>query len=179
MFLNLTQILRRKKRFILILSLYAVVSFFSSQELYADDAQVGKKAPLFSLKDLQGHTYSLEKFIGKKVVHLTFFATWCDPCRKDYQKLNDTYAWFGSKGFLLLGIGVPARQNLKKIEEFAISEPLRFPVLFDSSGEVVNLYNASLPQNIVIDKNGVIVYRWDFLPSNHKEMIKALLSDKR
>jgi peroxiredoxin len=98
-----------------------VISFVSFQDLYADEVRVGQKAPLFSLKDLQGQTYSLEKFIGKKVIHLTFLATWCDPCRKDYEKLNDDYAWFGSKGYILLGIGVPARQSQKKIEEFAAS----------------------------------------------------------
>lgn len=175
----LNLISRRKKLFALTLFLCVAILFITSKNLYTNDAQVGQKAPLFSLKDLQGNSYSLGTFIGKKVVHLTFLATWCEPCERDYQKLNDDYAWFESKGYILLGIGVPTRQNQKKLKEFATRENLRFPLLFDSSGEVVKLYNASLPQNIIIDKKGVIVYQWDFLPSNHKKMIEALLSDEQ
>ncbi len=179
MIFNLNLISKRKKRFTLTLFLCVAILFITSKDMHTNDEQVGQKAPLFSLKDLQGNSYSLRELIGKKVVHLTFLATWCEPCERDYQKLNDDYVWFESKGYILLGIGVPTRQNQKKLKEFAIKQSLRFPILFDSSGEVVKLYNASLPQNIIIDKKGVVVYQWDFLPSNHKKMIEALLSDEQ
>lgn len=171
--------MRKNRSFTFLFILIIAIPIICSGNMYAQKAQVGKKAPPFILKDLQGKTFSLDKLIGKGVIHLTFLATWCDPCRRDYRKLNDDYAMFRSRGYIILGIGVPTRQNQEKLKGFAARENLRFPVLFDSSGEVVRAYNASLPRNIIIDRNGMIIHQWDFLPSNHEEIIEGLLSGKQ
>lgn len=164
-------------RNIILLSFFfiLVVSIARSVPSFGVASQGGEKVPHFVLKDLQGHSYSLKQMIGKGVIHLTFFATWCEPCRKDYPKLNDNYVRLKSRGYILLGIGVPTRQSPEKLKRFAMKENIRFPILFDASGEVVQAYNASLPKHVIIDRNGVIAYHWDFLPSNHAEMIEKLL----
>ncbi len=161
--------------FILFLCFFTILFDLS----FSNRSAVGEKAPHFALNDLQGNKYSLEAMKGKGIIHLTFLATWCEPCRKDYPKLNNDYDRLKSRGYILIGIGVPARQNPGKLKEFAIKENIRFPILFDSSGEVVKAYNASLPYNVIIDKKGVIVFQSNSLPSNHTEIVKELLSNEK
>ena len=66
--------------------------------------EIGSRLPDFSVKDLQGREISSADLRGK-VALIDFWATWCQPCKKEmpgYQKLVDSY---GSRGFAVVGSG--------------------------------------------------------------------------
>ncbi|MEW5807285.1 MAG: peroxiredoxin family protein [Acidobacteriota bacterium] len=138
----------------------------------------GKVAPDFTLTDIDGKSFTIGKFRDHGVIHLFFTAVWCIPCRQEITKINDAYERFKAQGYTPLAIGVPTRQTPERLREYRQKEKIKFPLLFDSSGKVVESYRAEfLPRSILIDKKGTIRYEWDFVPDNFHEVINDLLKE--
>jgi len=76
------------------------------------NAQVGKPAPAFSLKDKDGKTFSLETLKGKVIV-LNFWATWCPPCRVEIPAFNNAYEKYVAKGVEIVGVSGLSSRSIK------------------------------------------------------------------
>ena len=122
-------------------------------------ALVSKKAAGFSLAALDGNTYSLADYRGKKKVVVSYWASWCGPCRMELPMLADFYRKYhkDSSDFEILAVSID--DDRAAAESFAQSAKLPFPVLLDLDSKVADSYSVeSIPSLFVIDSNGTIVY---------------------
>jgi len=131
-------------------------------------------APDFTATDLNGKKVRLSDFRGKKAVVVSFFATWCPPCREEMphlQKLSQKYAG-KSVAFLAVSVDAPGT-NLKP---FVKQYGLKFPVLHDVKGEAAKAYDVNaIPLLVIVDKKGRIVHRKEgFSPGMEKEISKEI-----
>lgn len=130
----------------------------------ADPSQSGESAPDFTLEELgTGNQVSLNKYIGKKVVMLEFWATWCNICKTELPSLVKEYNEWKSKGYEVLAITLSdgGERDLKKISELKEKYGITYPILIDKGYEVATkLYKLSgpIPLKLVIDCAGKLRY---------------------
>ena len=115
-----------------------------------------KKAPDFSLEDLNGKKVELKQ-LKEKVILLNFWATWCGPCKEEMPYLEALHQQFKEKKFVLLTISVDYN-GLKTVKEFIDKHHYTFPVLLDPKGKTLDLFQIKgIPTTLLIDKRGRIV----------------------
>ena len=123
----------------------------------AGPALAGGKAPDFSVRDVDGRTVSLSDH-SDKVVVISFWATWCTPCKAEMPHLQAMYDQYKDQGFVVLSVSVDEARNEPQVKAMARAGSYTFPVLLDQDASVVTLYNPrkSVPFSVVIDRDGNI-----------------------
>ncbi len=131
----------------------------------AKTAEIGQKAPAFTLTDTDGKKVNLADFAGKVVV-LEWFNPDCPIIMQHHKTgttFNDLHKEFADKGVVFLAINSTAKgklgSGLEHNKEAKAEFKLPYPLLLDESGDVGRLYGAKkTPHCFVIDKNGTLAY---------------------
>jgi len=132
---------------------------------------VGQKASPFKLSTVDGKEIELGTFAKDKVTLLVFGTTWCPSCRHEIPILEEYYSEFKDDGLNVLGIDI--QESVKKVKSLIEKHQITYPVVLDSNADVASLYKVvGIPLNVILDKNGVIIYKENKPPS--KEFLKGL-----
>ena len=125
---------------------------------YNERFMKGVKAPDFTQADTSGTAVTLSSLQGKYVL-VDFWASWCKPCRAQNPTLVRLYKKYKDKGFTILGVSLDSKREawLKAIHD----DKLVWQHVSDLrhwSNVVAKQYKiSSVPQNYLLDSNGVIV----------------------
>lgn len=146
---------------ILFVSLLLITQFCFAQQK-ADKGykvKIGEQAPSFSFSLMDGTTINNAMLKGKVTV-LQFTASWCGVCRGEMPHLEkEVWQQFKNNDFLLIGIDL--KETAEKVEQFKKETGITYPMTIDTDGslfESFTLPGAGVTRNIVIDKNGKIIF---------------------
>jgi len=116
--------------------------------------EIGAQAPDFALRDLEGNEVRLSDYRGRTVL-LTFWATWCGPCRLEMPTFEGRYQELKDEGFTVLGLNYD--EPVEDVSAFRDELGLSFPLLLDPGGSVQRLYRIrGYPSSIFIDPQGEV-----------------------
>ena len=124
------------------------------------------KAPDFLLSDLEGNIFDLSAFSGQ-VIMLTFWGTWCGPCRREIPDFIKLYDEYNDEGLEIIGVAVQSgtSENIKRFSDYykinytILTDIERYESYrtFHDYGTVTGVGTRAVPTTFLIDRDGYIV----------------------
>jgi peroxiredoxin len=122
-----------------------------------DNALLNKPAPAFALKTLSGEPVSSTDFRGKKKVVVSFWASWCGPCRLELPELQAFYEKYHPKNDSFEILAISTDEDSQAAAQFVREAKLTFPILWDADSKASDAFGVEgIPVLFVIDENGKI-----------------------
>ena len=141
---------------LLIWIIFTIIWGHHEPDLSIQAPQKGFLAPEIILPSLAGNMVSLSDYQGQIVI-LNLWASWCPPCVKEMDAIQQVYSDYQNEGLTVLAVNMTFQDNQNVAAEFVKENGLEFPVLFDLNGVTAETYNMyALPTTFFIDRDGVV-----------------------
>lgn len=159
-----------KKLFALLaLSAFTFTSF-AQEQATAD-------LPATAIKTLDGGKIEFNQAFEKgKVTLVSFWATWCVPCKKEIKSIRENMAeWKAETDFNYMTVSVDDSRATAQVRAYAKSQGWDFPTYLDPNSDLKRSLNfQNVPFTIIVDKDGKVA----FMHSGYEEGGEFELYDK-
>lgn len=133
-------------------------------------------APDFALTSLDGAKIKLSDARGK-VVLISFWASWCGPCKQEMPFLDGFATKYADQGLLVLAISTDAPKTQADVRRVVKQKGWKLPVLLDGEGAASSKLDPqlSMPYTVFIDRAGRIAHTHEgFVPGDEADTEKRL-----
>ncbi len=151
------------------ITLLIFILFGASLALTAQNA-----VPDVKIKTLEGKAVNLKDYVqeGKNYV-LSFWATWCSPCKKELDNISEYYGdWQEDYNVEIIAITIDNARALAKVKPMVVEKGWEYTVFSDANQDLYNAMNInSVPQTFVVNTKGEIVYsHTGYVPGDEYEL---------
>lgn len=130
---------------------------FSSFVLNANNGEI----PSVKIKTLEGQSVDIQDYIGNgKITVISFWATWCSPCKKELDAIADLYPeWKEDYDVEFIAITIDNARALSKVPAMVSSKGWEYTILSDANQDLQRALNfQTIPQTFLLDGEGKILY---------------------
>ena len=163
------------------MKLIKTIFFFSFSLLFFTATAQNKTLPDVTVKTLEGKTVNMQDFGSTgKITVISFWATWCAPCKKELDAIADVYAdWQDDYNMELVAVSIDTRRAAATIPALVSSKGWEYTVLSGKPTDLQTAFNfQTIPQTFLVNQKGEIVYHHNgYVPGDEYELedkIKAL-----
>lgn len=148
----------------LVLSLVPALIAHAALPPSVSDEFNGRDAPAFSLSTIDGSQVTLASLKGRPLL-MSFFASWCPPCRKEIGQLTALHQKYAARGLAIVGAAVdskllsntPAEQEKSDVAAIVQRLSIPYPVGIASQKLAEDFHFKGIPTTIVVGADGKIV----------------------
>jgi len=157
---------------------------FCSMSLLAQEIGTGKSLPSVKLTDIEGKTVNTAALGFKGPVVISFWATWCAPCKRELNTIEELYeGWQEETGVNLVAVSIDDEKTKASVAPYVNSKEWDYMVLLDPNGDFKRAMGVNnVPHTFLIDQNGTIVYSHNsYAPGDEDKLyeeIKKLTTSK-
>jgi peroxiredoxin len=115
----------------------------------------GNVASDFTARDVDGNTFRLADHLGKEVILLDFWSTYCEPCKAEFPQLRALYAANKARGLIVIGVAMDGPESVAEVPAFVKRYKVDFPVVLDEDSRIASLYDPkkSMPFSVLIARD--------------------------
>lgn len=109
----------------------------------------------FTTVDPEGNTIDLSNYLGKDVIMLDFWATWCGPCVMAMPEMAALAEKYKDQGLVFYAVN--QGEDPDTVKSFLAKSNLDLPVAMDFRGQIHRQFNAKgLPHTVIIGRDGSV-----------------------
>ena len=137
--------------------------------------------PNVQIKNLRGQDITTSNLRdSSSLTVISFWATWCKPCRQELEAISDDWDEFQKTGAKLIAISIDDSRSTGTVQSIANASGWEFNIYLDDNQSLKRALNISaIPYAIIIDKDGRIIRRIQgYNPGEEVELFAYLNSFK-
>jgi len=160
---------------------YLFVALFSLQVSAQDvhtDPNVAKKVPSVKLVDMKGKAVNTAELTANGPVIISFWATWCAPCKKELNTVHELYDdWVAETGVTLVAVAIDDEKTKSQVPVYVNGKAWDYVVLMDPNWDFKRAMGVNnVPHTFLVDKDGNIVYSHNnYAPGDEEKLYQELL----
>ncbi len=161
------------KNLIFILVLFI---FIPTQEK-RDTLKSYKKAPSFSLYNINKEKIYLDSLLNKGPIFISFWALWCKLCIQELDAFKKIYDQYETLGLKVLAISEDGPRAVNNIKSFVKGKKWKYEILLDPDGKIRELFGvgSTLPTSFILDKEGNIrLISRGYKKGDEKKFVKVI-----